>query len=184
MLYNTQLETFVKVADAGSFNKAAAESYISSTAVIKQINLLEKSLGVKLFDRNHRGLQLTAAGKSFYQDAKYIIDYCHASVLRVKRAERENENVIRIGSSPMPKVQEADPTIVENQVLSGKDGAGSNVSWNGFQNWAQLDEDIIVVSAQFTDWHETSARQAIELTEYFMHQGILQVVKQCRRQFL
>ena len=43
-MYNPQLETFIKVADAGSFNKAAEESYITTTAVIKQINLLEDSL--------------------------------------------------------------------------------------------------------------------------------------------
>mgnify|MGYP000175719944 FL=1 len=49
MMYNPQLETFLRVADAGSFNKAAKESYITSTAVIKQINLLEESLGLKLF---------------------------------------------------------------------------------------------------------------------------------------
>lgn len=55
-MYNPQLETFIKVADAGSFNKAAEESYITPTAVIKQINLLESSLGVKLFERTHRGL--------------------------------------------------------------------------------------------------------------------------------
>ena len=43
-MYNPQLETFLRVADAGSFNKAAEESYITPTAVIKQINLLEESL--------------------------------------------------------------------------------------------------------------------------------------------
>ena len=37
-MYNPQLETFLRVAD-GSFNKAAEESYITPTAVIKQINL-------------------------------------------------------------------------------------------------------------------------------------------------
>ena len=79
-MYNPQLETFLRVADAGSFNKAAEESYITPTAVIKQINLLEESLGVKLFDRSHRGLQLTKAGRSMYQDAKYIIQYCRDSV--------------------------------------------------------------------------------------------------------
>ena len=42
-MYNPQLETFLRVADAGSFNKAAEESYITPTAVIKQINLLEES---------------------------------------------------------------------------------------------------------------------------------------------
>ncbi len=69
-MYNPQIETFIRVADAGSFNKAAEENYITPTAVIKQINLLEKSLGLKLFDRSHRGLTLTKAGQSMYQDAK------------------------------------------------------------------------------------------------------------------
>ncbi len=67
-MYNPQLDTFLHVADAGSFNKAAEESYITPTAVIKQINLLEASLGVKLFERTHRGLILTKAGKSLYQE--------------------------------------------------------------------------------------------------------------------
>lgn len=120
-MYNPQLETFLRVADAGSFNKAAEEAYITPTAVIKQINLLESSLEVKLFERTHRGLVLTKAGKSLYQDAKYIIQYCKDSVMRAKNAMRENENVIRIGSSPMtpaqllmqlwPKIQQRCPDI-------------------------------------------------------------------------
>ncbi len=50
----------------------------------------------------------------------------------------------------------------------GQDSSGANLNWNGFLCWTRLDEDMIVVSAQLTDWHETSARQAIELTEYFL----------------
>ena len=100
MVYNPQLETFLRVADAGSFNKAASERFISPTAVIKQINLLEESLGVKLFDRTHRGLVLTDAGKSMYQDAKYIIQYCKDSVARAKSTVK-TEEVIRIGTSPI-----------------------------------------------------------------------------------
>lgn len=69
-MYNPQLETFMKVADAGSFNKAAEELYITPTAVIKQINLLESSLELVLFERTHRGIVLTSAGKSLYQDVK------------------------------------------------------------------------------------------------------------------
>ena len=104
-MYNPQLETFLRVADAGSFNKAAEESYITPTAVIKQINSLEESLGVKLFDRTHRGLRLTKAGRSMYQDAKYVIQYCHDSVTRAKNAMQEDENIIRIGSSLMTPAQ-------------------------------------------------------------------------------
>lgn len=100
MVYNPQLETFLRVADAGSFNKAASERFITPTAVIKQINLLEESLGVKLFERTHRGLVLTDAGKSMYQDAKYIIQYCKDSVARAKSTVK-TEEVIRIGTSPI-----------------------------------------------------------------------------------
>ncbi len=100
-MYNPQLETFLRVADAGSFNKAAELSYITPTAVIKQINLLEADLSVKLFERTHRGLKLTKAGASLYNDAKYIIQYCRDSVIRAKNAMQENAGIIRIGTSPM-----------------------------------------------------------------------------------
>lgn len=104
-MYNPQLDTFLRVADAGSFNKAAEESYITPTAVIKQINLLEAELGVRLFERTHRGLTLTKAEKSLYQDTKYIIQYCRDSVIRAKNAMQEDTNIICIGTSPMTPAQ-------------------------------------------------------------------------------
>ena len=100
-MYNPQLETFIKVADCGSFNKASEELYISPSAVIKQINLLESSLNLRLFVRTHRGLVMTEAGKSLYHDAKYIIGYCNDSVNRARNAMQKDEAVIRIGTSPM-----------------------------------------------------------------------------------
>lgn len=104
-MYNPQLETFLRAADAGSFNKVAEEMYITPTAVIKQINLLESALDVKLFERTHRGLTLTKAGKSLYRDAKYIIRYCEESIVRAKNAMQSDSNVIRIGTSPMTPAQ-------------------------------------------------------------------------------
>lgn len=50
----------------------------------------------------------------------------------------------------------------------GESSSGSNLDWRGFLSWTELDEDMIVVSAQLTDWGEKSARQTIELTEYFL----------------
>ncbi|MGI6014866.1 MAG: LysR family transcriptional regulator [Oscillospiraceae bacterium] len=100
-MYNPQLETFLCVVESGSFNKAAEKLFISPPAVIKQINLLEGSLGLTLFERTHRGLILTKAGQSLYQDAKYIIQYCKDSVTRAKNAMQESGMVIRIGTSPM-----------------------------------------------------------------------------------
>ena len=60
---------------------------------------------MKLFDRTHRGLTLTKAGQSMYQDAKYIIQYCRDSVTRAKNAMLEDTSVIRVGSSPMTPAQ-------------------------------------------------------------------------------
>lgn len=117
MMYNPQLETFLRVADAGSFNKAAEESFITPTAVIKQINLLEASLDVQLFERTHRGIVLTKAGKSLYQDAKYVIQYSKEAVIRAQNAMQENTDVIRIGTSSMTPVQflmQLWPKIQEN----------------------------------------------------------------------
>ena len=51
----------------------------------------------------------------------------------------------------------------------GEESSGSNLNWSGFLSWTKLDTEMIVVCAQLTDWQETSARQAIELTEYFIN---------------
>lgn len=104
-MYNHQLETFIAVADNGSFTKAADKLFISPTAVIKQINILESSLDLKLFNRTHRGLTLTAAGKSLYSDARYLISYANDSLARARSAMQEENNIIRIGTSPMTPAQ-------------------------------------------------------------------------------
>lgn len=104
-MYNPQLETFLLAANEGSFSKAAEKAHISPTAVIKQINLLEASLEVKLFERTHRGLNLTKAGLSLYRDAEYIIQYSRDAAARAKNAMQEEINLIRIGTSPITPAQ-------------------------------------------------------------------------------
>lgn len=98
-MVNSQLETFIQVADAGSFSKAAELLYISSNAVIKQINLLEAHLDLRLFVRTYKGIALTPAGESLYRDAKYVVQYSKESITRAKNAMQSSEHVIRIGTS-------------------------------------------------------------------------------------
>lgn len=104
-MYNKQLETFIKVADSKSFSMAAEELFVSPTAVMKQINLLESDLNLQLFERTHRGISLTEAGKSLYKDAKYIVQYSNDSLTRAKNAMYSDENIIRIGTSPITPSQ-------------------------------------------------------------------------------
>jgi len=72
-MYNRQLNTFLKVAEFGSFNRAAETLYVSASAVIQQINNLERELGVTLFQRSRRGLRLTAAGEYLAAEAPEFI---------------------------------------------------------------------------------------------------------------
>lgn len=101
-MYNPQLTTFISVAENGSFTKAADALYITPTAIMKQINTLEERLGIILFDRTNHGLQLTEAGKSFMQDAKYIIEYSQRAVEKAKEIDaKDRRQSIRIGTSIM-----------------------------------------------------------------------------------
>ena len=50
----------------------------------------------------------------------------------------------------------------------GEDSAGTNLAWNGVQAWTKLDEPVILVSGQLTDWGAKSARQSNELAEYMI----------------
>ena len=51
----------------------------------------------------------------------------------------------------------------------GEESSMNNLKWNGVLAWTELNEDLIVVSAQLTDWGVQSARQSIDLTEYFLN---------------
>ena len=154
-MYNPQLETFLRVADAGSFNKAAEQAFITPTAVIKQINSLETGLNVKLFERTHRGLHLTKAGMSLYKDAGYIIQYCKDAVIRAQNAMQEDTSVIRIGTSPMtpagilvelwPKIHALCPEIKFQLVPF------ENTPENARHILANLGQEIDVVAGIFDD---------------------------------
>lgn len=152
-MYNHQLDTFICAADAGSFAKAGEELYISSTAVMKQINLLEESLDVQLFVRTPRGLTLTDAGKSYYQDAKYMIQYARDAQARARNAMQGNERVIRIGVSPMtpgqflmtlwPQIQEQCPDVKFKMVNF------DNTPENSVNILRDLGRDIDIVAGLF-----------------------------------
>ena len=65
-MYNHLLKTFICVVDCGSLNKAAERLFLTPTAVMKQMNLLEKQLNLKLIQRTNRGIWRQNA------DSRYI----------------------------------------------------------------------------------------------------------------
>lgn len=96
---NEQLETFITVAKSKSFNKSANQLFISTPAVIKQINGLEDAIKVKLFNRNHNGVTLTKAGEAFYADAIKLIAAYNQSINHAQELS-DSQQVLRIGAGP------------------------------------------------------------------------------------
>lgn len=98
-MYNSQLTVFVCVADCGSFSKAAEKLFISATAVMKQINSLEKHLNLKLIERTPRGILLTPAGDVIYRDAKFLFDYSRRSIENARQAMDVRDTTFCVGTS-------------------------------------------------------------------------------------
>ena len=67
------LEYVVEIAKHGSISKAAQHLFISQPHLSNQIKSIEKQLGVKLFHRSAKGIQLTREGKIFLDDAQAIL---------------------------------------------------------------------------------------------------------------
>lgn len=98
-MYNPMLDTFIAVADHGSFAKAAEALYISSTAVMKQMNNLEAHLALKLIERTQSGVRLTAAGEVIYRHAKFMIDYSKRAIDEAVAATRKYDMTFCVGTS-------------------------------------------------------------------------------------
>lgn len=92
-----QLRYFVTAAENRSFSKAASKHFISQTAVTQQIQALEESLGVTLFDRSTRPIKVTPAGNLFLVDAKAILERVNYSINRVQEASVGFVGNLRIG---------------------------------------------------------------------------------------
>ena len=98
-MYSKELTTFIAAVEQGSFLKASKELYITAASVMNQINKLEANVGVKLIERTNQGIQLTAAGCSFYKDAKKIIKQSEQAIARTRQIAKNEKLTIRIGTS-------------------------------------------------------------------------------------
>lgn len=98
-MYNKYLEAYIQVADTGSFSKAGQKLFISPTAVMKQMNLMESELGISLLNRTNHGITLTEAGKQIYKDCKFIISYSNKAIEKAKKIQDKNSYFIAIGTS-------------------------------------------------------------------------------------
>ncbi|MET7669518.1 LysR family transcriptional regulator [Micromonospora luteifusca] len=91
-----QLRYFLVLAEELSFTRASARLMIAQQSLSQQITALERTLGVKLFDRGSRGTTLTDIGALFVPEARAVTDRADEAVAVVGRALRGEVGTLRL----------------------------------------------------------------------------------------
>lgn len=110
MISTQQLLYFVRTVEKGSVNQSAKSLFISQPALTKQLSQLEAYLDCSLLIRKPTGIELTEAGRKFYDRARFILDQIENTEQHMKTYKDQEE--IRIGALPslatylLPKLME------------------------------------------------------------------------------
>lgn len=95
-----QLEYLVAVARTGNIGRAARELDVTQPAVSRQLQELEDSLGLLLFERIPRGMRLTTSGEIILERAKAILRDARELVAQAESLGDEPRGTLRIGAIP------------------------------------------------------------------------------------
>lgn len=95
----TLFETFLQVIESGSFSKAGQVLSQTQSQVSKQVQRLEEQLGVTLFRRSTRQLNLTEAGEALAERAREVVDSFRRATEAVQVEASEPDGTLRILSS-------------------------------------------------------------------------------------
>ena len=92
-----QLQSFLAVAQQGSYATAAEQLFVSPSALIQQIHALENDIGFQLFLRKSRGIELTEAGRAFCEDVRKLTGQMALSLSHARAVADAQKNVLRVG---------------------------------------------------------------------------------------
>jgi DNA-binding transcriptional LysR family regulator len=181
------IRSFLAVAEETSITRAAARMYLTQQGLSRQIQLLERALGVTLLVRTSRGVLLTAAGEELAAGAKVLTADVHALVQRIRAAARQQSGSLRLVCCPyttnMFTIEVADametavsgievdvitvPTPADqvSRLVAGE--ADAAFMWlptgDGRLNDAPVREDRRAVAVP--DSHELAGRSSVSITE-------------------
>lgn len=91
------MRTFKAVAEELHFSRAAAKLNVAQPALSRTLMDLEAEMGVRLIDRNSRGVTLTEAGSVFLERVRRILDETEDAVNAAQRRSRGESGTLRIG---------------------------------------------------------------------------------------
>ncbi len=94
------LESFVRSAETGTFSEAARRLALTPAAVSRNVALLERNLGVRLFQRSTRKLTLTEAGERFLAEIGGNLDALQAAISSVSTGRGAPAGVLKVSLPP------------------------------------------------------------------------------------
>lgn len=107
-----QLRSIVEVAQQGSFTRAASRLHVAQQALSQQVRTVEDQVGVQLFLRTARGVEPTAAGEVFVEEARRVLTGVDRLVERTRAAAEGLTGTLRVAYS-LSTVYETLPRVVE-----------------------------------------------------------------------
>lgn len=93
------LRYFIAVAEEKNFSYAAQRLHIAQPPLSQQISALEAEIGIKLFDRKKRPLQLTSAGQVFLEEARLVLTQLEYAIVQTQRASRGEIGQLVVGTN-------------------------------------------------------------------------------------
>lgn len=110
-----RLETFLAVAEAGSFRMAAEAQRRSPSAVSKQVQQLEADLGLPLFERTTRHVALTAEGRALAGRARGVLAELRDIAAELREQSELRRGKVSVGAVPSVSAQRLPATIAAFQ---------------------------------------------------------------------
>ena len=126
------LRYFTAVAESLSFSIAAEKLGLSQSAMSRQVQLLERELGVRVFDRVGRKVRLTPAGRELVEASYQVQNVVQSLISRAREMSAGSLGMIRVGATPqtlesllaplLPRFQQRHP---EARFLLVEDGSAN-----------------------------------------------------------
>lgn len=115
-----KLPNFIKIAEIGSFNKAAKKLGMTQAALSLSIQSLETALDIQLFTRSSKGIYLTPKGKLLYDFSKRLLTDCQNLENNLIGGKQEQSIEFKVGTHQV-LAGSIWPTIIKNVNAKGKE---------------------------------------------------------------
>lgn len=99
------MRCFVAVAEELHFGRAANRMHMTQPPLSRQVQLLERGLGIQLLERSNRSVKLTAAGQGFLRDARHILAFSDQAADGARRLARGEAGNLTLGFTAVSAYQ-------------------------------------------------------------------------------